>query len=299
MQVFQNAPFFAAGEEAMSRKGKLTRRLLLYCLTLLCWSLLVPRSHAQVTSNVYMRVLKIKVGNETGTGFTLDVDGRQYLVTAKHMVAGLQSEDSIEIFKADKWNLIAVKIFRCADPIDIAILVPPALLTVTYPLEPTEAKVFFGQDAYFVGFPFGLSMNGKNLNGDYPIGLVKKGTYSATLEEQGAHIIYLDGHNNFGFSGAPIVFRDLNQPNVVLCVVGVVSGFRPELAPVMTPVPVQTGQNITKIEPWRVVDLENGRKAVLKDTQQMVALNTGIVIGYGIQHAVDLIREHPIGPKTN
>jgi len=278
--------------------NKLKHKLLVYCLALLCWSVVAPESYAQVTSNVYKRVLKIKVGNETGTGFTLDVDGRQYLVTAKHVVAGLKSEDSIEIFKSDRWNRTVVKIFRCADPIDIAILVPAALLTVTDPLEPAGGKAFFGQDAYFVGFPFGLSMNWEHLNSGYPIAVVKKGTYSATFEDQGAHVIYLDGHNNFGFSGAPIVLRDLNRPDVVLYVAGVVSGFRPELAPVMTPVPVPTGQDIAAVEPWRVVDLE-GRKAVLRDTQQKVALNTGIVVGYGIQHAVDLIREHPIGPKTN
>jgi hypothetical protein len=27
-------------------------------------------------------------------------------------------------------------------------------------------------------------------------------------------------------------------------------------------------------------------------------LNTGIVIAFGIEHAVDLIRQHPIGPKV-
>ncbi len=178
------------------------------------------------------------VGDEHfGTGFTLDVDARQYLITAKHVVASLSSEGAIEIHKlGDHWDLINIKIFRCDDPIDIAILVPPSQLTPALRLEPSSASFFFGQDVYFVGFPYGLSMNvARDVNYGFPIAFMKKGIISAAAAVNGGRIIFLDGHNNPGFSGGPIVHRDLNQSDVVFKLLGVVSGFRPETTPVLKP----------------------------------------------------------------
>ena len=112
-------------------------------------------AQAQVTSNVLLRVLRVQAGNDLGTAFTLDVDGRQYLVTAKHVVATLKPEDTVKIFKDGTWTSLGVKVFRCDDPIDIAVLSPPSQLTVSYALEPGGANMFYGQDAYLVGFPYG------------------------------------------------------------------------------------------------------------------------------------------------
>ena len=141
-------------------------------------------------------------------------------------------------------------------------------------------------------------MSGKKVNGLYPFPLVKKGTISAQVEEKGATVILLDGYNNRGFSGGPIVYRDINQSKVVFYLAGVVSGFIPELVPVTTPEKIKPGQDVSQIEQWRNVKLKDGQMAELKDTEQMVPLNTGIVIGYHIQHAVDLVRKNPIGPKV-
>jgi hypothetical protein len=274
------------------------RKLLLCCLLLACWNLSTRQSYAQVPSNVYTRVLMVQVGDKRGTAFTMEVDQRQYLVTAKHMVAGLKPEDSIEIFKGGQWSAINIKVFRCDDPVDIAVLVPPTQLTPTFSLEPVTMQhgYFVGQDAFFAGFPFGLSMPGRDLNGPFPFALVKKGTISAIVEEKGATVLLLDGHNNFGFSGGPMVYRDLNQTEVVFYLAGVVSGFFPELVRVTTPVEIKPGEDVSQVEAWRIV-IEGGHKFKLEDTHQMVPLNTGIVRGYPIKYAVDLIHKHPIGPK--
>jgi hypothetical protein len=55
----------------------------------------MQQAQAQITSNVLRRVLMIQVGTTSGSSFTIDVDGRQYLITAKHLVAGLKLEDTI------------------------------------------------------------------------------------------------------------------------------------------------------------------------------------------------------------
>jgi hypothetical protein len=37
----------------------------------------------------------------------------------------------------------------------------------------------------------------------------------------------------------------------------------------------------------------------LDETDELVDFNTGIVAGYSINHALDLIKKNPIGPKTD
>jgi hypothetical protein len=267
---------------------------LLFLSILLAFCCSTMDSHAQVTSNVYTRVLKIHVGKEMGTAFTMDVDGRQYLITAKHMIADLKQEDSVDIYKDNQWSPTLVKVLKCEEPIDIAVLIPSKLLTKTQQLESISAshQIVIGQDVFFIGFPFGLSMSANNLNGEYPFALVKKGILSAIFDTTFA----IDGFNNPGFSGGPIVFHDKNQPNSPLYVAAVITGFLPELSPVMTPEIVKTGDDTSRVEKWRIID-KDGQKAILRDTEQMVGLNTGIVIGYSIKHAIDLILKNPIGPK--
>jgi hypothetical protein len=66
--------------------------------------------HAQVTANGLRRVLLIEAGNQFGTAFTIEVDGRQYLITARHVVAALQPEDTIRYLRNDQWLPIQMQI---------------------------------------------------------------------------------------------------------------------------------------------------------------------------------------------
>ena len=128
-------------------------------------------------------------------------------------MAGLKSDDTVQIRKSDDWLPVKVKVFRCDDPIDIAVLVPPAQLTVNFPLEPTMQGIRFGQDMFFMGFPYGILASGQTANWPYPLALIKKGMISGLLYEKGVGTLLLDGHNNPGFSGGPIVYRDLDRSN--------------------------------------------------------------------------------------
>ena len=238
-------------------------------------------------------------GDSFGTGFTLEADGRQYLITAKHVVAGLKADGTIEIRQGERWWPIPVKVFRCDDPIDIGILVPPKQLTVTFPLEPTMAGVQYGQDVYFVGFPYGLFTSGQDLNAGLPLAFIKKAIMSASTNDHGADVIFLDGQNNPGFSGAPIVFRDLNKNDSTFKVMGVVSGFRFDRNPVLKPVQIKAEDvRPHDIARGRIVR-RDGRLYRLDETEDLVDFNTGIITGYNISHALDLIKRNPIGPKVD
>ena len=64
------------------------RRSLIFLLLFLA----SPPVQGQMIANVFERILLVRVGGngpgaEAGTAFTLDVDGRQYLLTAKHVAA--------------------------------------------------------------------------------------------------------------------------------------------------------------------------------------------------------------------
>jgi hypothetical protein len=267
------------------------------------------RTGAQLTSNVLRRVLKVRANANTkheewATAFTMDVDGREYLITAKHVVQGLKDEDKIDIFMNDDWSPLDVKIYRCEDPIDIAVLIPPRQLTVNFDL-PIEKYAFsFGQDAYFLGFPYGIQTSGHGINNPYPLAIIKRGTISGQVvldRSKKATWILLDGYNNPGFSGGPIVFRDLNQTAVVMNLVGVISGFEPEVVPIMKQHDIKSpadASDAAKEQPWKIQRRKNGTYFEYVETGTYVALNTGIVRGFFLDPAIDLIHQHPIGPEA-
>jgi S1-C subfamily serine protease len=265
------------------------------------------KSHGQVTANVLERVLYIGVEAETprdrrATAFTLDVDGRQYLITAKHVVAGLKDEDTINVYRGTNWTPLHVRIFKCEDPIDIAVLIPAAQLTPSSELEPDPTQFFYGQEAYFVGFPYGIFMSAPKAMGDQPVPFIKRAAISSKVTinaEKHAEQLLLDGYNNPGFSGGPIVYRDMNKPGVVFKVAAVVSGFIPEVVPVMKKHDIKFRDDASpeaKAQPWRIQQRPDKSWFEYEDTDNFVALNTGIVQGYLITPAVDLIRQHPSGP---
>ena len=281
----------------------------LVAVFLLFLVILAPlRMDAQVTSNVFERVLRVRVNagtddEGTATAFTIDVDGREYLITAKHVVQGLKDEDKIDVFMNDGWSSLAVKIFRCEDPIDIAVLIPPHQLTVNFDL-PFDGNFRFGQDAYFLGFPYGFQTSGRGVNGPYPLAMIKQGAISGTVDldpRKKAVLILLDGYNNPGFSGGSIVYRDLDQSRYILKLVGVVSGFVPEVVPVMKEHDIKSpanAGNAAKAQPWKIQRRDNGTYFEYVENGTYVSLNTGIVQGFLIAPAIDLIRQHPIGPEA-
>ncbi|MCA1648252.1 MAG: hypothetical protein LC797_23270 [Chloroflexi bacterium] len=92
-----------------------------------------------------------------------------------------------------------------------------------FPLARTVS--FLGQDAYFLGFPLGLTFD---IGPEY-FPRVKRCTVSAMNQRlKDRSVLLLDGWNNPGFSGGPVVFRPstalgMQEP---LRVAGVVTGYR-------------------------------------------------------------------------
>ena len=134
-----------------------------------------------VPSNALQRTFRIKYENNTGTCFTIDWLGKQYIVTARHIVEGIPESSIVSIYHDNEWkDLQVVRVGLGAPGFDVAVLAASLQLSPTHPLAPTANSLFLGQDVYFLGFPYGLHIEvGPDLNRSFPMPLVKKAIVSA------------------------------------------------------------------------------------------------------------------------
>ena len=162
-----------------------------------------------ITTNVLQRTFQIRYGEATGTCFTIDVGGRQYLVTARHVVKGIEHKDTVHIQHEKTWKELKTSVAWISSSVeDIAILSPKIQLSPSHPLEPTTKGIVLGQSVYFCGYPYGLKMELGRINRGFPLPLVRHGILSGLMLEEGHESLIIDGHNNPGFSGGPVVFTE-------------------------------------------------------------------------------------------
>ncbi len=220
-----------------------------------------------ITTNVIQRVFRIRLGTVTGSAFSLDHAGKQYLVTARHLVASAGNVDRVDIYHEQQWKELHVKVVGLgSDGIDIAVFSPEVQLSPTFPLEPNPDGLALGQQVFFLGFPLGMMTEGGKINREFPIPLVKSGVLSGSENSPFTEFL-VDGHNTPGFSGGPLVFTPQGE-QVKYRVAGVISGYRLSMLPVHDPFGNQIG---------------------------MLPENSGIVVAHSISTATDLMNANPIG----
>ena len=174
-----------------------------------------------ITSNVINRVFMLRYQGGTATIFSIEVEGREYLVTAKHAVTSLSSDTHIEIYHHQQWRSYPVNLVgHSQGDMDVAVLAAQQQVAPRLALPPTSGGLIYGQDVFFLGFPYGW-INQDIPGGQRPLPFVKKAIVS--LMEKTGTIFYLDGHNNRGFSGGPVVFKPHNSND--FHVAGVISGY--------------------------------------------------------------------------
>ena len=220
-----------------------------------------------ISANFIHRTFRIRCGDSVGTGFTVDIDGKQYLVTAKHVVKDFGPTVHLEVFGNGAWTFVpAHLVAHGADSVDLSVLAPSAPMSPpNLPVVASSDGLVYGQDVYFLGFPDGVLSAVIFGDAGHPLPFVKRALFSCFAGD----LYLLDGHNNPGFSGSPVVFgRSGAPPN---CVAAVVSGYHGLPEPVF---------------------LER-RKTALTYLH-----NTGIIITYKIETALALIRGNPIGPAV-
>lgn len=208
-----------------------------------------------VPSNILQRTFHIAHNGAVGTGFTIDVDGFQYLATAAHVVEGLASNSAIGVLRNGAWQDIDVgDVWRSPTGADISLLSIKKQLSPAHELAilGDSTSYFLSQQIYFLGFPYGMHMEAGLINNGYPVPFVKSGIVSSfSSVSGGSQLIYCDGHNNPGFSGGPIVTVSAKSE---VTVIAVVSAYRSNEEPVLL----------------------NGI-----NTGLVYRANTGLIIGYG------------------
>lgn len=95
-----------------------------------------------VTSNILERTFGIRCEDgSTGTCFTIDVDERRYLVTARHVAERMRG-GMVEISHEDTWISVPVRVVgHCAGDVDVSVLSPTYLFGGAGPLNPTLEDV--------------------------------------------------------------------------------------------------------------------------------------------------------------
>jgi hypothetical protein len=218
------------------------------------------------------RTIFIKNGNAAGTAFYVDRKGKSYLVTARHVASGVPERGAVLQWRqANEWvDLRTVRTLLPSNPsVDIAIFEMDQSVATPFEVTLTEGSEFIalGQQVWFLGFPFaGI---GSPVRGGSPIGndkdivipFIKRGTMSAMDGCQStAVVLYIDGFNNRGFSGGPILYWSFGAKRYRI--LGVVEGYLND----------------------RATSLQNGQQV---DTDVLV--NSGILIGYSIRHVLETI----------
>jgi hypothetical protein len=313
--------------------------LVIVCLTLLSGAACLGESIV-VNRLALLQTRLIQTTKGIGTVFVVNVDNREYWVTAKHLFTGIEnappgvfmtktvqanillpfSKDEMDQDK--KWVTVTFTTIDPGKDIDILVLAPDHSLTKYLPPEsmklasdadPTDehALVPIGGDCDFLGYPYGsgwrASMPFYTLNkgakpgdnGKFTISqttkniewawapFVKRCTLSASMVQNGMTVFVLDGINNLGFSGGPVVTGN----GTSLDVFAVVSSFHAEPLEVL-PAPEPGQAYVSPIPPPPPLPGQKSKQ----QPRQVVESNSGLILAYDITPALKAIHDNPIGP---
>ena len=197
--------------------------------------------------------VRLNVLNSHGSGFTVNRHERQWLITARHLVKDVAVSD-IQVVRHENPILVNLEIVpETGSGADVAVFLLSAEITPNLNLNPTSTGVVYSQDVYFLGFPYDLDLQTNGVT--FPF--VKKAILSAFKTDlNGVTIWFLDGINNPGFSGGPVLFRNVGT------------------------------------QEWHVAAVVTGylhENVQVQKTAGIVSVNTGIILAHDIRHAIESI----------
>ena len=227
-----------------------------------------------LTTNTLQKTFLIKQGNHTGTAFAVEVEGKQYLATAKHVVP--DPSEQPKVMHAETWkDLPFNSIFHHPGEPDIAVITLNQQIAPSHPVELSSAGLSLGQNMIILGFPFGWNYTQYDINNGYPMPFVKSATFSALLHKKELTTIILDGHSNSGFSGGPIVAEGKSQ-------------MEPKVIGVVTQSNIESTSHPNQFNP----PLKNMNGFPVPD-DHVHPTNAGFIRAHEIKHVFEVIEAHP------
>ena len=168
--------------------------------------------------------------------FSIDVDGREYWITAAHILTGAKgkpygrvAEKTVELKLLNpggsgrEWLPRKFTVLQPADDVDVVVLVPgaPILDKANNASPPASSQgLLFGGPCEFLGYALDGGWRAKMDDGkSFWMPFIKHCTVSGMDSESRMWI--LDGINNPGFSGGPVILGTGND----LQFVAVISGY--------------------------------------------------------------------------
>ena len=222
-----------------------------------------------ITFNVFVRIFQIRTKSATATAFAVDEGQKQYLVTALHVLPNPEKIKNIDLLFKNGWKTIPVKFTgKGNDDIDVVVVSPRERIAPAFDMPLSKGEMTIGQDVFFLGFPYGMTSEINDPGWHLPYPLVKKACLSGSLDRNGKRIWLLDGINNPGFSGGPVVFQPIGNRTKHLMVMGVVSGYR-------------FNRELVHIHE--------------KATESFIKVNTGIIYASSAADVIDIIRSNTNG----
>ena len=180
-------------------------------------------SQNPAVADILVNTFLIKTSSGQLTAFLVEYKSEEYLVTARHGFKNSNNSSvSLMLLYDTTFIILKGKLFLHTDStIDIAIIKLNQKIQKMKPLEIAES-ITIGQECMFLGFPYGYFYS-KLPKTELPtLPFVKKAIVSALANK----ITFLDGINNPGFSGGPVVIFDNITHKVKIY--GVISGYYPE-----------------------------------------------------------------------
>jgi hypothetical protein len=220
-------------------------------------------------SNVINRLLWIRCGSRLGTAFAIEIDDRQFVVTAAHIVKDFPRHPLLRN-RMGRWvGVEAQRITADPDFVDVAVFAPKLQISTAPPVNLGSDALIFGQDLMVLGYPFDPDEFAKEEEPIYlangsPLPMFKKAGFAWMRKAPGmGHMtLFLDCYANEGFSGAPVfgypALRGSGERDITIA--AVVSHYVPDSQPV----------------------LEGAKETPLTARQ-----NPGILVAPTILHAVD------------
>lgn len=182
---------------------------------------------------IFSRVFFIRCGSRKGTGFSIDADDRQYLVTATHLLQELQDGKVLELFHGGKWKPLETRVIGSGPPqIDVIILALNFRITLPeISLQPLGRTFQVGEEVMCLGFPFGEWKQAEGAEAAFPTPFLKKGVVAyVSASSSAVKCVFIDSVPNPGFSGGPVLCRD--ETKGMWQVGAIMSGFEYDHLPI-------------------------------------------------------------------
>lgn len=250
----------------------------------------IASAQSAPTANVLTRMTIVKSNYGLATAFSIDVDNREYWVTAKHVLTGAKhppygtitaKSAALRLLdpsaERERWIPVNFSVLDTGKDIDIVVLAPPApLLQNPIPSAKTTGNgVFLGGDCEFLGFPSatGSAWAASSPEGKFYWMPYVKHCFVSSLPAKGSPVLILDGVNNPGFSGGPVVYHTGPDQQIIAVISGIVT------------------------EPAEVIpSLAARAKKPTQHRNAKVDANAGFIVAYSIDAAIEAIHKKPIGP---